>query len=280
MAGRDGQHVTSRKIKERLDRESLTNVSIRVEPTDSADSFKVSGRGELQLAILVEMMRREGFEMSVSKPEVLTKEVDGDRHEPMEALVVDCPEEFIGVVTQKVGLRRGRMTKMVNHGTGRVRMDFRLPSRGLIGFRSEFLTDTKGTGLANHLFDGYEPWQGEIAHRSTGAMVADRSGRSTAYAIEHLQPRGELFINPGDEVYEGMVVGENAREKDIDVNITKEKKLTNMRASTSDEAVHLVPPRIMSLEQSLEFLAEDELLEVTPSSLRLRKKVLPAVKRK
>ncbi|HVN30378.1 MAG TPA: translational GTPase TypA [Thermoanaerobaculaceae bacterium] len=280
MAGRDGQHVTSRKIKERLDRESLTNVSIRVEPTDSADSFKVSGRGELQLAILVEMMRREGFEMSVSKPEVLTKEVDGARHEPMEALVVDCPEEFIGVVTQKVGLRRGRMTKMVNHGTGRVRMDFRLPSRGLIGFRSEFLTDTKGTGLANHLFDGYEPWQGEIAHRSTGAMVADRSGRSTAYAIEHLQPRGELFINPGDEVYEGMVVGENAREKDIDVNITKEKKLTNMRASTSDEAVHLVPPRIMSLEQSLEFLAEDELLEVTPSSLRLRKKVLPAVKRK
>jgi GTP-binding protein len=280
MAGRDGQHLTSRKIKERLDKESLTNVSIRVEPTDSADSFKVSGRGELQLAILIEMMRREGFEMSVGKPEVLTKEVDGARHEPMEALVVDCPEEFIGVVTQKVGMRRGRMTKMVNHGTGRVRIEFRLPSRGLIGFRSEFLTDTKGTGIANHLFDGYEPWQGEIAHRSTGAMVADRSGSSTGYAIEHLQPRGELFVSPGDEVYEGMVVGENAREKDIDVNITKEKKLTNMRASTSDEAVHLVPPRIMSLEQSLEFLAEDELLEVTPASLRLRKKILPAVKRK
>jgi GTP-binding protein len=198
----------------------------------------------------------------------------------MEALVVDCPEEFIGVVTQKVGSRRGRMTKMVNHGTGRVRMEFRLPSRGLIGFRSEFLTDTKGTGIANHLFDGYEPWQGEIAHRSTGAMVADRTGRTTGYAIEHLQPRGELFINPGDEVYEGMVVGENAREKDIDVNITKEKKLTNMRASTSDEAVHLVPPRIMSLEQSLEFLAEDELLEVTPTALRLRKKILPAVRRR
>jgi GTP-binding protein len=279
-AGRDGQHVTSRKIKERLDKETLTNVSIRVEPTETPDSFKVSGRGELQLAILIEMMRREGFEMSVGKPEVLTREVGGARHEPMEALVVDCPEEFIGVVTQKVGARRGRMTKMVNHGTGRVRMEFRLPSRGLIGFRSEFLTDTKGTGIANHLFDGYEPWQGEIAQRSTGAMVADRSGRATGYAIEHLQPRGELFVSPGDEVYEGMVVGENAREKDIDVNITKEKKLTNMRASTSDEAVHLVPPRIMSLEQSLEFLAEDELLEVTPASLRLRKKILPAVRRR
>jgi len=278
-AGRDGAHVTSRKIKERLERETLTNVSIRVEPTDSADSFKVSGRGELQLAILIEMMRREGFELSVGKPEVLTREVGGKRHEPMEALVVDCPEEFIGVVTQKLGLRRGRMTKMVNHGTGRVRMEFRLPSRGLIGFRSEFLTDTKGTGIANHLFDGWEPWQGEIAHRSTGAMVADRPGRATSYAIEHLQPRGELFIHPGEEVYEGMVVGENAREKDIDVNITKEKKLTNMRASTSDDAVHLVPPRVMSLEQSLEFLAEDELLEVTPSSLRLRKKVLQANRR-
>jgi GTP-binding protein len=279
-AGREGEHVTSRKIKERLERETLTNVSIRVEPTDSADSFKVSGRGELQLAILVEMMRREGFEMSVGKPEVLSREIGGARHEPMEALVVDCPEVFIGVVTQKVGMRRGRMTKMVNHGTGRVRMDFRLPSRGLIGFRSEFLTDTKGTGIANHLFDGYEPWQGEIAHRGTGALVADRAGRATGNAIEHLQPRGELFISPGDEVYEGMVVGENAREADLDVNITKEKKLTNMRASTADEAIHLVPPRVMSLEQSLEFLAEDELLEVTPVSLRLRKKVLPAVKRK
>jgi len=279
-AGREGEHVTSRKIKERLERETLTNVSIRVEPTDSADSFKVSGRGELQLAILVEMMRREGFEMSVGKPEVLSREIGGARHEPMEALVVDCPEVFIGVVTQKVGMRRGRMTKMVNHGTGRVRMDFRLPSRGLIGFRSEFLTDTKGTGIANHLFDGYEPWQGEIAHRGTGALVADRAGRATGNAIEHLQARGELFISPGDEVYEGMVVGENAREADLDVNITKEKKLTNMRASTADEAIHLVPPRVMSLEQSLEFLAEDELLEVTPASLRLRKKVLPAVRRR
>jgi len=216
--------------------------------------------------------------MSVGKPEVLSREIGGVRHEPMEALVVDCPEEFIGVVTQKVGMRRGRMTKMVNHGTGRVRMDFRLPSRGLIGFRSEFLTDTKGTGIANHLFDGYEPWQGEIAHRGTGALVADRPGRATSYAIEHLQPRGELFVAPGDEVYEGMIVGENARETDLDVNITKEKKLTNMRASTADEAIRLVPPRVMSLEQSMEFLAEDEFLEVTPASLRLHKKILPAVR--
>jgi GTP-binding protein len=280
MAGRDGRHVTSRKIKERLERETLTNVSIRVEGTDSPDSFKVSGRGELQLAILIEMMRREGFEMSVGKPEVLTREIGGARHEPMEGLVVDCPEEYIGVVTQKVGMRRGRMTKMINHGSGRVRMEFHLPSRGLIGFRSEFLTDTRGTGIANHLFEGYEPWQGDIPQRTTGALVADRVGHATAYAIEHLQPRGELFVAPGDEVYEGMVVGENARESDIDVNVTKEKKLTNMRASTADEAVHLVPPRVMSLEQAIEFLAEDELLEVTPSSLRLRKRILPAVRRR
>ena len=280
LAGRDGAHVTSRKIKERLERETLTNVSIGVEATDAPDTFKVAGRGELQLAILIEMMRREGFELSVGKPQVLTREVDGARHEPMEVLVVDCPEEFIGVVTQKVGARRGRMTKMVNHGTGRVRMEFRLPSRGLIGFRSEFLTDTRGTGIANHLFDGWEAWQGEIARRSTGVLVADRPGRCTGFAIEHLQPRGELFVSPGDEVYEGMIVGENAREKDMDVNITKEKKLTNMRASTADEAIHLVPPRLMSLEQALEFLTDDELLEVTPNALRLRKKILPAVKRR
>ncbi len=279
FAGREGQHVTSRKLKERLDRELLTNVSIRVEPTDSPDAFKVSGRGELQLAILIEMMRREGYEMSVGKPEAVTREVEGRLHEPMELLVIDCPEEFIGVVTQKVGTRRGRMTRMVNHGSGRVRMEFRLPSRGLIGFRTEFLTDTRGTGIANHLFDGFEPWQGEIAHRSTGALVADRAGRATAYAIEHLQPRGELFVSPGDEVYEGMVVGENAREADIDVNVTKEKKLTNMRASTSDEAVRLVPPRTMSLEQALEFIRGDELVEVTPRAHRLRKRILPAVKR-
>ncbi len=280
MAGREGQHITSRKLKERLEKELLTNVSIRVHATDSPDAFQVLGRGELQLAILVEMMRREGFEMSVGKPEVVIRVEDGVRWEPMEKLVVDCPEEFIGVVTQKLGSRRGRMMKMVNHGTGRVRMEFRVPSRGLIGFRSEFLTDTRGTGIANHLFDGWAPWQGEIAHRATGAMVADRAGRCTAYAIEHLQPRGELFVSPGDEVYEGMIVGENARPHDIDVNITKEKKLTNMRASTADEAVRLVPPRAMSLERALEFIRGDELVEVTPLAHRLRKKILPAVGRK
>jgi GTP-binding protein len=279
FAGRDGVHVTSRKLRERLEHELLTNVSIRMIPTASPDAFTVMGRGELQLAILIEMMRREGFEMSVGKPEAVTREADGRIHEPMELLVVDCPEEFIGVVTQKVGARRGRMTKMVNHGSGRVRMEFRLPSRGLIGFRTEFLTDTRGTGIANHLFDGWEPWQGEIAHRATGAMVADRAGRATGYAIEHLQPRGELFVSPGDEVYEGMIVGENAREADMDVNVVKEKKLTNMRASVADESVHLVPPRVMSLEQALEFIRADELVEVTPSAHRLRKKVLPANRR-
>jgi GTP-binding protein len=280
MSGREGQHVTSSKLRDRLARELLTNVSIRMEPTDAPDSFKVSGRGELQLAILIEMMRREGYEMSVGKPEVLTRDIDGVRHEPMELLVVDCPEEYIGVVTQKVGVRRGRMTKMVNHGSGRVRLEFRLPSRGLIGFRTEFLTDTRGTGIMNHLFDGHEPWQGDIPHRPTGALVADRPGRATAYAIGHLQPRGTLFTAPGDEVYEGMIVGENSRENDMDVNITKEKKLTNMRASTDEATVQLVPPRIMSLEQALEFLKVDELLEVTPKAFRLRKKVLPALKRK
>jgi GTP-binding protein len=280
MAGREGQHVTSSKLKDRLAKEVLTNVSIRVEPTDSPDTFKVSGRGELQLAILIEMMRREGYETAVGKPEALTREINGQRHEPMEVLVVDCPEEFIGVVTQKLGVRRGRMTKMVNHGTGRVRMEFRLPSRGLIGFRTEFLTDTRGTGIMNHLFDGYDPWQGDIPHRATGALVADRPGRATAYAIGHLQPRGTLFAAPGDEVYEGMIVGENSRDKDMDVNITKEKKLTNMRASTDEATVQLIPPRAMSLEQALEFLREDELLEVTPKAFRLRKKILPALKRK
>jgi GTP-binding protein len=280
MSGREGQHVTSSKLKQRLARELLTNVSLRMGETDSPDTFKISGRGELQLAILIEMMRREGHEMSVGKPEVLTQEIEGQRHEPMEILVIDCPEEFIGVVTQKIGIRRGRMTKMVNHGTGRVRLEFRLPSRGLIGFRTEFLTDTRGTGIMNHLFDGYEPWQGDIPHRATGALVADRAGRATAYAIGHLQPRGDLFLAPGDEVYEGMIVGENSRDKDIDVNITKEKKLTNMRASTDDASVQLIPPRAMSLEQALEFLRTDELLEVTPKAFRLRKKILPFLKRK
>jgi len=274
MAGFDGTHVSSRKLRERLFREILTNVSIRVEETDSPEAFAISGRGELQLAILIEMMRREGYELCAGKPRIITREIDGKRHEPMELLVIDCPEQFIGVVTEKAGARRGRMNKMVNHGTGRVRMEFRLPARGLIGFRTEFLSDTKGTGIMNHFFDGYEPWQGEIAHRSTGSLVADRPGRATAYAIDHLQPRGTIFVEPGTAVYEGMIIGENSRVEDMDVNITKEKKLTNMRASGADAAVRLIPPRSMSLEQCLEFICGDELVEVTPKALRLRKRVL------
>jgi len=280
MSGRDGKHVTSRKLKERLDRELLTNVAIRVAATDSPDAFKVSGRGELQLAILIEMMRREGFELAVGKPEVLTREGDGQLHEPMEQLVIDAPEEFVGVLTQKLGARKGRMMKMVNHGTGRVRLEFRIPSRGLIGFRTEFLTDTKGTGLMNSLFDGWDLWQGEIEHRASGALVADRQGRATAYAIENLQPRGVLFVAPGDEVYEGMIVGEHNRDNDLDVNIVREKKLTNMRSSTGDELVRLAPPLVMNLEQALEFVQADELVEVTPKAMRLRKRILQANRRK
>jgi GTP-binding protein len=276
FAGQEGKYVTSRNLRERLDREILTNVSIRIDPTDTPDSFQVSGRGELQMAILIEMMRREGFELAVSKPEVITRNIDGQRHEPMEQLVVDCPEDFVGVVTEKVGKRKGRMTNMVNHGTGRVRLEFRIPSRGLIGFRGQFLTDTRGTGLLNHLFDGYEPWQGDIPHRITGALVSDRAGKTTGYAIEHVQDRGEMFVEPGERVYEGMIVGENAREEDIDVNVVKEKKLTNMRASTSEESIRLMPAHRLSLEQALEWIREDELLEVTPNTLRLRKRVLPA----
>jgi GTP-binding protein len=274
FAGQDGKYVTSRNIKERLEREILTNVSLRVEPGDSADTFKVAGRGELQLAILIETMRREGYELTVSKPEVITKRIDSAVHEPMEALTIDVPEDFVGVVTQGLALRRGRMTNMVNHGSGRVRLEFRIPSRGLIGFRGQFLTDTRGTGLLNHLFDGYEPWQGDIPHRLTGALVADRAGKVTGYAIEGLQDRGEIFVEPGDKVYEGMVAGENAREEDINVNITKEKKLTNMRSSTSEEGIQLVPVRKLSLEQAIEWIRDDEALEVTPHSLRLRKRIL------
>ncbi|HET9228649.1 MAG TPA: EF-Tu/IF-2/RF-3 family GTPase, partial [Thermoanaerobaculia bacterium] len=280
FSGRDGKHVTSRKLKERLDRESLTNVSIRVENTDSPEAFKVSGRGELQLAILVEMMRREDYELSVGKPEVITRRIDGQIHEPMEQLVIDCPEEFIGVITQRMGSRRGRMMKMSNHGSGRVRMEFRLPSRGLIGFRTEFLTETRGTGIMNSLFDGWDAWQGDIAHRDNGALISDRAGRATAYAIENLQPRGVLFIGPGEEVYEGMVVGEHNRRNDLDVNITREKKLTNMRASGSDDTIRLVPPLVMNLEQALEFIREDELVEVTPATFRIRKRILQANRRK
>jgi len=275
FAGQEGKYVTSRNLKDRLERELLTNVSLKVEPGDTPDAFVVSGRGELQMAILVEMMRREGFELAVSKPEVITRSVDGATQEPMERLVIDCPEEFVGVVTQKIGTRRGRMMNMVNHGTGRVRLEYRIPSRGLIGFRSQFLTDTRGTGLLNHLFDGWEAWTGDIPHRTTGALVADRAGKVTPYAIEHVQDRGEIFVEPNDRVYEGMIVGENSREQDIDVNMVREKKLTNMR-SVGEDALRLVPVHRLSLEQALEWIRDDELLEVTPTSLRLRKRVLAA----
>src|SRR5882762_1973835 len=274
FSGREGKFVTSTQLRDRLWRERRTNVGIRVEETDSPDTFRVSGRGELQLAILIEMIRREDFELEVSKPQIITKEEKGQTLEPMEHPVVDIPEEFIGAVTQKLGPRKGQMTKMVNHGTGRVRLEYRLPSRGLIGYRSEFLTDTRGTGLLNHLFDGWDEWQGDIARRQNGALVADRTGRTTGYAIDNLQARGTMFVNPGEFVYEGQIVGENSRDNDLDVNITKEKKLTNMRASSADESIRLTPPRIMNLEQCLEWIREDELLEVTPKSLRLRKRAM------
>ncbi len=280
LSGRDGKHLTSSKLKERLLKESLINVSIEVEETESPDAFKVSGRGELQLAILIEMMRREEFELCVGRPAVITRQVNGVEKEPMEQLVIDCPEAYIGVVTEKMGIRKGQMTKMVNHGSGRVRIEFRVPSRGLLGFRTEFLIDTRGTGIMTHILDGYEEWLGDIPRRPTGALVSDRSGKANSYAIENLQPRGELFVSPGDEVYEGMMVGENSRPQDLDVNITKEKKLTNIRSSTSDVLIHLIPPRKMSLEQCLEFIGDDEMLEATPKILRLRKRVLAAARRK
>ena len=276
MSGRDGQFVTSRQIKDRLDRELLGNVSIKVEPTDTPEQMQVLGRGELQLSILIEMMRREGFELQVSRPVIVTKEVDGTLMEPVEDLVIDVAEEFQGVVIAQVGTRRGTMTKMVNHGSGRVRLEFRIPARGLIGFRSQFLTETKGTGIMNHLFAGWEPWHGAIGARSTGALVADRTGVATAFAIWNLQERGEIFIEPGAPVYEGMLIGENARANDMDVNVTKEKKQTNMRASTADEAVRLIPPRKLGLEQAIEFINDDELVEVTPHNIRLRKRILAA----
>jgi GTP-binding protein len=279
MSGRDGQFVTSRQIKDRLDKELLGNVSIRVEPTDTPEQMKVLGRGELQLSILIEMMRREGFEMQVSRPDIVTKTVDGKLMEPVEDLVIDVAEDFQGVVIAQVGTRRGTMTKMVNHGSGRVRLEFRIPARGLIGFRSQFLTETKGTGIMNHLFAGWEPWHGAIPARATGALVADRTGVATAYAIWNLQERGEIFVEPAEKVYEGMVVGENARASDMDVNICKEKKQTNMRASSADEAVRLIPARKMGLEQAIEFINDDELVEVTPKSIRLRKRVLASNQR-
>jgi GTP-binding protein len=274
FAGKEGRFVTSPQLRERLLKERKLNPGILVEETDSPDTFRVSGRGELQLAILIEIMRREGYEVEVGKPEIITHQEDGKTLEPMEHLVIDVPEEFIGAVTQKIGPRKGAMTKMVNHGTGRVRLEYRIPSRGLIGYRTEFLTDTRGTGLLNHLFDGWDEWQGDIAHRQNGALVADRAGRTTGYAIDNLQARGVMFIGPGEQVYEGQIVGENSRDNDLDVNITKEKKLTNMRASTADEGIKLTPPRTMNLEQCLEWIREDELLEVTPKSLRLRKRAM------
>ncbi len=280
FAGRDGTYVTSRNLRERLQKELLTNVSLRVEDTGTTDVFVVMGRGELQLSILIEMMRREGYELMVGKPEIVTKRVDGKLMEPVEHLTVDVPEEFVGVVMEQLGSRKSEVRNMHNHGYGRVRIEFRVPSRGLIGLRSQLLTDTRGTIVMNALFDGYIEWQGDIPHRLTGALISDRPGTSTAYALWGLQERGELFVGPGIEVYEGMIIGENAKDNDLDVNVVREKKLTNMRASTADEAIRLVPFRNLNLEQAIEFIADDEFVEVTPKSLRLRKKVLQSNRRK
>jgi GTP-binding protein len=280
FSGTEGRFVTSRQIKARLDKELLGNVALRVSETDSADSFKVSGRGELQLAILIEMMRREGYELQVSKPEVITKKgTNGELQEPIELVVIDVPDEFVGVVTEALGRRKGIMTKMVNNGSGRVRLEYETPSRGLIGFRGEFLTETKGTGLLNTMFLRFDKWQGDMKGRGTGSLIADRMGEATTYALYNLQERGTLFVRPQTKVYEGMIVGENARFNDLDVNSVKEKKLTNMRASTAEEAMRLVPVREMSLERALEFIAADELVEITPKSIRLRKRVLKANER-
>ncbi len=278
FAGREGTFVTSRNIRERLAKELLTNVSIVVE-AGSGETFKVKGRGELQLAILIEMMRREGYELTVGKPEIVTREKNGRLQEPLEHLTVDCPEEFLGEIMQKLGVRKGTMTKMVNHGSGRVRLRFDVPSRGLIGLRSEVLIDTKGTAIMNSLFKGYIDWQGDIPMRPTGSLVADRPGKATGYAIYNLQERGEMFVTPGTEVYEGMIVGENSRDADLNVNIVKEKKQTNIRAAAADEAIRLVPPRILNLELAMDFIRNDEAIEVTPRSIRLRKKILKANQR-
>jgi GTP-binding protein len=279
LSGHEGSYLTSRDLRDRLAKELLTNVSIRVEDTDTPESFRVLGRGELQLAILIETMRREGFELIVGKPEIVVRTDNGKKFEPVERLVIDIPESFIGIIMETIGSRRGEMIKMSNHGSGRVRLDFKIPSRGLIGLRSQLLTDTRGTALIHSIFDGWIAYGGDMALRPTGALVADRGGVSTAFALWGLQERGELFIGPTIEVYEGMIVGENSREQDMDVNVTKEKKLTNMRSSTADEAIRLIPHRELSLEQAIEFIADDEFVEITPKSIRLRKKVLQASKR-
>jgi GTP-binding protein len=279
LSGREGSYLTSRDLRDRLQRELLTNVSIRVEDTDTPESFRVLGRGELQLAILIETMRREGFELMVGKPEIVVRNENGKKLEPVERLVVDIPENFIGIILETLGSRRGEMLKMNNHGSGRVRMDFKIPSRGLIGLRSQLLTDTRGTALLHSIFDGWVEYGGEMALRPTGALVADRAGVSTAYALWNIQERGELFVGPAIDVYEGMIVGENSREQDMEVNVTREKKLTNMRSSSADEAIRLIPHRELSLEQAIEFIADDEYVEITPKSIRLRKKVLQYNKR-
>jgi GTP-binding protein len=279
LSGREGNFLTSRDLRDRLAKELLTNVSIRVEDTDTPESFRVLGRGELQLAILIETMRREGFELMVGKPEIVVRSENGKKLEPVERLVIDIPENFIGIIMETIGSRRGEMIKMTNHGSGRVRLDFKIPSRGLIGLRSQLLTDTRGTALIHSIFDGWIEYGGDMALRPTGALVADRAGVSTAFALWGLQERGELFLGPTVEVYEGMIVGENSREQDMDVNVTKEKKLTNMRSSSADEAIRLIPHRVLSLEQAIEFIADDELVEITPKSIRLRKRVLQQSKR-
>jgi GTP-binding protein len=279
LAGAEGDRLTASQVKQRLDQELVGNVSLRVLPTSRPDTWEVQGRGELQLAVLAELMRREGFELTIGKPEVLVRELDGLRHEPVERVAIDVPEEFVGVVTQLLALRKGRMQQMVNHGTGWARMEYLVPARGLIGFRTEFLTETRGSGIMHHVFERWEPWFGELRTRPTGSLVADRRGQATGFAIENLQERGSLFIAPGHELYEGMVVGENARREDLDVNASKPKKLTNMRAASADELVRLIPPRPLSLEQALEFIRDDECVEVTPRSVRLRKVELSASKR-
>lgn len=279
FSGREGKFVTSRNIRDRLDRELLTNVSIRVADAGTPDAFKVMGRGELQLAILIEMMRREGFELMVGRPEIITRKVEGEIQEPLEMLTIDCPENFVGVVMERLGMRKGKMAKMINHGSGRVRLEFLVPSRGLIGIRGELLTETRGTAIMNSLFHGYIEWQGDIESRPTGALIADRSGKATPHAIENLQERGTIFVQPMTEVYEGQIVGENARNNDLDVNIVREKKLTNMRSSSADDAVRIIPPKVLNLEQAIEFIKDDEFVEVTPQSIRLRKKILKANQR-